>query len=455
MTDNNFRPAEINKEYIVDSYGNHIPFLSPRVVHIWPIDTSYYLGGLLKSFFEKRGFNFRVCGKTDSAILQAARHITSGKECLPMNAISGSIYTDLCSRNDNEISLYHSPNHSGPCQIGAWPLIFDTFMKKNEVKNVIFCMSVNKKNNYFGEGLSFLRDISSAFYISDMIEEAKSALKCVSVNKNEAMKIFDEVTDEVINSARISNSEMRKSLRNWNSKLSSIQRKCKIKDISKILIFGGLNTLFDHHPVTEYFENQNIIVKQIDITEGLIAFQCEDLYRYCIANNILDPNDQFKYRLYLIPLFKVVLKNSLGMHSKNKSIFKAIEARIAVGYLEFMIKRYRKFLMHSDLLFDEFISFKKLVTEGNKYITNNAMTESSINVGRYLNTINNNVFDALINLGTFNCQPAMNSSAVLRSIVNKYDMPYVSMDCDGGELSANQIRLLESLVVQAKRFHSL
>ncbi|HJO92946.1 MAG TPA: hypothetical protein QF753_06080, partial [Victivallales bacterium] len=421
MTDNKYRPAKITKKNIIDSYGHHIPFSSPRITHVWPIDTSYYLSRLAKSFFEKRGFNFRICGKTDSAVLQAARYITSGKECLPMNAIAGSIYTDLCTRDDDEISLYYSPNNGGPCQIGAWPLIFDTFTEKNKIRNAIFCMSLNEKHNYFGKGLGFLKDFTSIFYISDMIEEAKSALKCVAKDRMDALKIFDEVTEEVINSAKINHSALIKSLRNWNNKLSKIPRKCKLKDVPKILIFGGLNILFDHHPVTKYFENQSIIVKQIDITEGIISMQCEELYKYCISNNILDPENQFKYMHYFISLFQNSIKNILCSKPKSNNALKAAEARLSITYLEFIIKKYRKFLGQSGLLFDEYISFKDLAIEGHKYITNNAMTESSITVGRYLNTIKNSVFDGMINLGTFNCQPAMNSAAVLRSIVNMND----------------------------------
>lgn len=58
-------------------------------------------------------------------------------------------------------------------------------------------------------------------------------------------------------------------------------------------------------------------------------------------------------------------------------------------------------------------------------------------------------------LGSFNCQPAMNSQAVIRPLANTGDVPYVAMDCECPWISTNQRRLLETVAVQAKRIRKM
>ena len=89
--------------------------------------------------------------------------------------------------------------------------------------------------------------------------------------------------------------------------------------------------------------------------------------------------------------------------------------------------------------------------EGHKYASANSMTETPLITGRFLYSIKEQIYDGLINLGTFNCQPAMNSQAIIRPLANKSEVPYAAIDCEGPWISSTQIRLLETIGVQAKR----
>ena len=105
----------------------------------------------------------------------------------------------------------------------------------------------------------------------------------------------------------------------------------------------------------------------------------------------------------------------------------------------------------SGLLFDSYVEIDKLMEAGNKYASSNSMTETPQIIGRYLYSLKEQIYDGLINLGTFNCQPAMNSQAIIRPLANKSDVPYAAIDCEGPWISSNQLRLLETIAVQAKR----
>jgi len=105
----------------------------------------------------------------------------------------------------------------------------------------------------------------------------------------------------------------------------------------------------------------------------------------------------------------------------------------------------------SGLLFDRHIKFLKLTKKGARFVSHNGFLETPVTTGRYINSVKYGIFDGLVNVGSFNCQPAMNSQAVLRPLANTSNMPYTSHDCDGPWISANQKRLLETIAAGAKR----
>ena len=455
---NNSKPAKFTfkKRELVDSDGNTVSFDDPRIVHVWPIDSSRYLVSLLRSFYKKHGLAFRACGATNREVLQYAKNITSGKECLPFNSMAGSIYKDLKLRDKNEISLYYSVSPAGPCQNSAWPLVFDAFIERNNTRNALFNVTLDKSTDYFGKGIDILKDFVSAIYLSDLIEEAESSLKCVARDKREALEVFNEATNRIVEAAA-ETIPLKMAIKTWSRTLSKIPRKKSLKETPKVLVFGGLNVLFTNHPIISYFEDSGIIVKCVDMLEGILWAYSYDTVKYSVESGISNSGKLYSTMSGLTHYLNYFLKNSPIGKGKIKRIdknrLKAANSLLNIAYMEFMSGKYRKKMSASGLLYDRCIPYKKLAYKGDKYISGRAFTESSITVGKYLNTLRLNVFDGLINVGTFNCQPAMNSIAVLRSISNEHSLPFISMDCDGGELSSNQIRLLETLSVQAKKYH--
>jgi predicted nucleotide-binding protein (sugar kinase/HSP70/actin superfamily) len=444
------------KNSIIDSNGNTISFNDKRIVHIWPIHLGQYLKLLLAKCYKKYNLNFRACGETNSEILKYARKISSGRECLPFNSIAGSIYKDVLSRNNDEISLYYTIDPFGPCQNSGWPIILDIFLEREQIKNAIFSVTMTKSTNYFGNGINIIKDFARAICLSDILEEAESSIKCLAKNREDAIKQFNEATNELIFTFNDNKKNQNKAIRKWNTAIYNIPKKTTLKKTPKILIFGGLNILFTNHQIKDYFNDSEIIVKCVDLLEGILFSRSFYAVEYAAKNDLHTPEKLFTLST-AITLFlqyfihKKIRKLGKSTHS-SKNKFKTALSISEILYLEFINKQYRKKMNKSGILYDKYIPFKRLTSKGNKYITNNAFTETCATIGRYINSAENNTFDGLINIGTFNCQPAMNSMAILRSISNYYNIPFISMDCDGGELSSNQIRLLESIAVQANRY---
>lgn len=124
---------------------------------------------------------------------------------------------------------------------------------------------------------------------------------------------------------------------------------------------------------------------------------------------------------------------------------------LSLEFFTSQCKSIRKLTRKTGLLFAPQIDFEELLERGNEYASVNGITETPMIVGRFIVSLESGVYDGLINLSTFNCQPVMNAQPIIRLIANKSNIPYAALDCEGPWISTNQRRLLETIAVQAKR----
>ncbi len=431
-------------KYIIDSDGQKVEFDDPRIVYINPEPRNPYGRRLVINLFKKYNRNIRISKETDASILQYAKKICSGRECLASIAIAGAVLKDINEyRDENEISIYRTPiDQHGPCQNGAWPVLWETFAKRLNLKNVIFCAFPKYTNNYLGLNRDLLAWENINFIVGQYIIEARNALQCVAENKIIALEKFEDLTSEFINNIKEGKKTLNTGLIKWAKEVAKIPLKAKVDETPKVLIFGGLNLMFDHYPIEEFFLERGIITKVVDIVESMSLILAESTIRYGFKKGILTPKEQFSEQL---------LDSTDLDENDRKEALRAKRNKSALKFLNSQCKTFRKIMGKSGLLFDSFIDFIDLFEEGNKYVSSNSLSETPIITGRFLHSIEEGIYDGLINLGTFNCQPAMNSQAIIRPLANKCDIPYAAIDCEGPWISTNQLRLLETIAIQAKR----
>jgi len=440
------KPARLaeNLDHVVDSDGGRVEYDDPRIVHIGALDHSAYTKRLIKKVYVAHNRKLRTIDETSAEIMQYARKVCSGRECIPMTAMAGAIVNDLYNcRAKDEISIYFTLDQSGPCQNGAWPLIWEAFGKRFNVKNAVFGVWPNAQNNHVGLGEEFTQAFTKCFILGDYFEEAKNTLAVLARDKDAALKIFEAEFGHFSECFMNKGKGIKPALQKWARKMAEIPLKATVAETPKILIFGGLNLMFVHYPLTNYFIGQDIIPKVVDAAEGMLWLTSESIMRTGFKRGLIKPEKQFNMpALFLSWIFERNHK------AEAKDVLKK---RIGLFCVDRMMKQFRKIMAKSGLMFDTHISFPDLAAAGHKYVTYNGFTETPVTTGRYLHAIELGLYDGLINLGSFNCQPAMNSQAIIRPLANKNDVPYAALDCEGPWLSANQRRLLETIAVQAKR----
>ncbi|MDI6776667.1 MAG: hypothetical protein QMD03_05405 [Syntrophales bacterium] len=446
MNNGEVKQARLSEDYsyIIASDGNRVEFDDPKVVHVWLLPTGLYTTRLLEGFFEKRGWNFRRGGQTNAGILQYARRLCSGRECLPTTAMAGTTYKDILdNRGENEISLYYNLDQDGPCQNGAWPIVWDTFARRLHLKNVVFLVWPGLRNKYLRQGDRFAAELAISAVVGDLLDEARGTLRCLAKDRDLALKTFDLEVNRVIESAPRGVGALASTFKKWAEVTARIPIKSSVEETPKVLLFGGLNVKFIHGPITEFFAERGIIPKVSDLTEGICWIESEYVVRYGFKRGLAKPEGQFNCASLLLSIFNP--KNNL------KEALMALRARLHIAGIVSLMKHYREVAKKSGLIYDKHVPFLDLVREGSKYVSHNGFCETPIAIGRFICSLRSGVFDGLINVGSFNCQPVMNSQAILRRLANNSQIPFVSVDCEGPWISANQKKLLDTIAVQARR----
>ncbi|GAX59163.1 activator of 2-hydroxyglutaryl-CoA dehydratase [Candidatus Scalindua japonica] len=447
INDLEFKQARFTENYqhIIDSDNKRIKLNDPRITHVITYDFNHYSKLMMKGIFNRYGVNCRINDKTSAEIIQYGKKMCSGRECFPFIAITGFVLKDLYeNRREDEITLCVNLNMEGPCQYGSWPAIGEVFVKKLNLKNFMFSTQWLPENKNLGLKRMHSIEIIRAIILGHFLEEAKNALICVAQNKESALSVFDKETDRLVEYIK-SNKHFIPALKEWAIKMAEIPRKISLEEMPKVLIIGGLNLLFVHYPVSEFFLEQGVIPKVVDFTEGILWLFSKPVLNFSLQRGVSDLKEQFS--------FTSIAKGALTslFNGNRKNAFNALQNRITMAFIEKEMKRLRKIMLTSNLMFDVHIPFLDIIQEGNKHISYNAFSETPVTTGRYICSIKTGVYDALINLGCFNCQPAMNAHAIVRPLANKNDIPYAALDVEGPTISTNQRRLLETIAIQAKR----
>lgn len=436
-----------NFKYVIDNKGRKRNYNDPDVAHIYAFDVNEYILKMVEHTFDKMGWNSRFPGRSNQKTIQNAKKLCSGRECLSFTSSAGLIYTDILeNRSDNELSIYYYLKEDNPCQIGAWPDVWKVFGEKLGVDNAIFMAMPDISNNFMGQGNSFGWNLSTATILSDIFTEAKHALRCLTDDDPSSLDVFEKETDIVMADFYKGPRQIKKSLNAWAHAISKIPLRHHLNDIPRLFIFGAGEVEFIYEPVVEFFISQGIIPKVVDVSGFTFLLTVQAYTRYALKRGKVPLRDQANFLSFMMSVY------TSGRHYKE-----ALEA-MKSGTLSMKLDSTRKHYMNiarRSGLFNpcDAASFKAIALNGSDYASYNTFTETPQVVGNFVTASRSGEFDGLMHLLTFNCQPSVNAQAIIRPLATQCDVPYASMDMDGKVISANNMKILETLAVQTKRYH--
>jgi predicted nucleotide-binding protein (sugar kinase/HSP70/actin superfamily) len=437
------RPARLERRgrklSIVDSAGRRLGLDDERVAHVLLADLPRLTSRMVANFYSRLGWRTVIAPDMSQEILQRARRVCSGRECLPFLAMMGKVVAHLESRRPGELTVFHLLEQEGPCQIGNWYDAFSLILERLGCGDAVAAWPTIK-NDYLGGGETAALAITAATVAGDLMEEARVALACLAEEPQAALALLEGLENDLLESAARGLAAAEGALRRASRRLRRIPLHASAGQAPRVLLFGGINRIFVDKPIRDFFLRQRILAKTNDISEFLSLLEFEWMVRSGIAHGHLRPEQHFS-----VP----VMLGDLVRGPGRAQVLRALRACFHCGVIGWLEKRWRRIMAGSGLLFSSSRPFRELARQAQDKISWNGWTEAPCTLGRYFSCLRDGAFAGYVNVGAFNCTPANTATAVISAI--RRDVPYAAVEADGARITPDQVRQLETVAAQCLR----
>jgi predicted nucleotide-binding protein (sugar kinase/HSP70/actin superfamily) len=426
---------------ILDSAGRRIALDDERVVHVLLADLPRVSSRMVVNLYGRFGWRTVVAPDMSQEILQKARRVCSGRECLPFLAMMGKVVAHLESRRRGEITVFHLLEQEGPCQIGNWYDALPLILERLGCGDAVAAWPTIK-NNYLGGGEMAALAMAAAMVAGDLMEEARVSLACLAEEPETAAALLAELEEDLLGAASRGLAAAEGALRRISRRLRCVPLRACAQQLPRVLLFGGINRIFVDKPIRDFFLRQRILAKTNDISEFLSLLEYEWVARSGFAHGHLLPEQHLS-----VP----VMIGDLVRGPGRPLVLRALRARFHCGVIGWLERRWRRIMAGSGLLFSSAVPFRELARQAQDKVSWNGFTEAPCTLGRYFSCLQDRAFDGYVNVGAFNCAPANTATAVISALRREGALPYAAVEADGARITPDQVRQLETVAAQCLR----
>jgi len=439
-----FYPAEIEMKkgfaQVYDSSGQSYS-LNDQRVHVLIPSMGDMASKLLVATFNYIGIQASALEEPGEEELKIGRGLSSCKECLPLQLTIGSLMKYLNERkNQDELLVYFMPDTSGPCRFGQYSVLIKKLIAELKIRDLAV-FSLNSENGYAGFGMDFLLRGWHSVIISDVLEDIRSAILVLAKDKENGMKIYEEVSQEILLSARKDSwKKLKETLEASALKLKSIEIKMPVEKAVKVALVGEIyvrRDRFSRKKLVEKLAQKNIMVKVAPVEEWMYYLDYIQKHRFTL-------NSTFRDRI----------------STSIKGFFK--------NYYEKTIKQ---IFAKSGLYEYKVIEVNKIISNVKDLISPALTGEAILTIGSAITEIVDEV-SGVISIGPFGCMPGRIAEAVISEKMNTKKLlispnkqliekvmkkhpalPFLSIETDGNVFPQIIEAKLETFCLQVERLH--
>ncbi len=449
--ENNFVKAKTEidstgKAFFIDSKGNKVSFKDKRVKVIIPS-----MGDLFNraaaAVLKAEGWNAYALPVCDREALDLGRSVTTSKECLPIINIIGEVLKYLKYReNKDELLAIFLVSAGGCCRVGQYEILMNTIIDKLKLENVAV-ITLSNDNGYAGLGIRFRINAARAIYATDVLDDIRSAIKAMAINKEEGMRIFNQEVDKILGTFDKTNPvSFYKQLRRSAKELSKIKLERPISEAKYVGVVGEIFVRRDHFSlmgIPEKLAKNGFVMLDAHVMEW---------NRYV---DFLRKIKMFEAKTNLIGKLEYLISDFVQDWTENK--IKSILAKTGLYEKEMIeIKRYME---HSKHIFPYTLTGEPGLSTGaslyhliNKYC-------GVLNVGPF-GCMNSRMTEAVSTVEMTLEGKKLASNLAKEKVDLSYlqgevgPLPFLSIECDGNPFSQILEARLETFMLQADRLYN-
>jgi predicted CoA-substrate-specific enzyme activase len=367
--------------FFVTPEGKEIPISSKEVQILIP-SMGDIAAPLFASALRSLGFNAIALPEADTETLKAGRSIASGKECLPLLILAGSLIKWVENEWDGEKYIaFFNIQGAGNCRLGQYPVFLRHIIRKKRWTKVAQ-MTLMNEDGFAGFGEDFaVRGIQSIL-ASDVLDDVRSAILANAFNPDDGLDFFNKQMEEL-------NKVMETNPKRFLDALKFVAQAIKEKVPSKINIhdskyIGLMGEIFvrrdgfSHKWLNKTLAKKGFVTKNSYISEWVFYVD------YLLEKQLLEPEQSLRNKL---------------------------ERKIRNTYMRRIEKKIKKILAKSGYYEYKGNHIAEIVENATHILPLDYKGEPGIVLGATL-THGLSDYAGIINVGPFGCMPTRITEAV-------------------------------------------
>jgi predicted CoA-substrate-specific enzyme activase len=381
----NYRMAEVKTiddiSYFIDSEGQRSLLTDPDLKILVP-SMGDLSSRMFASAMKSKGINAEALPEGNSDILKYGRANTTGKECLPLILLIGSLVDYIENKWDGKekIALFNVQS-SGSCRLGQYHELIKNLIKHKRYKNVASFILMTD-DGYTGLGPDFAKTGILALITADVLDDIRAAIWTNAKDPDKGTTVFDNEFKKLEESYSVNPKLLYENLESFSEVIkNNVPSKIPIEESKYIALLGEIYVRsddFSHRWLNKLFATQGFVVKTAYISEWIYYID------YLIKMNLVEPDNSLK---------------------------KKTEQYIRNVYMQSVEKKIKKILSKSGYYHYRKTDVEALLKHSKHIVPLEVKGEPGLTLGTaYYDTIDE--YCGIINCGPFGCMPTRFSEAV-------------------------------------------
>ncbi|MBA4416345.1 MAG: CoA activase [Syntrophus sp. (in: bacteria)] len=372
----------------------------------------------LSSAFRACGVDAAVMDEPDEESAYLGRKFTSGKECYPCILTTGDM-VKYASKDtfEPDKSAFFMPSGGGPCRFGQYNRFHRMVLDEAGFRDVPI-YAPNQDERFYQElnimGGKFSRLGWRAVVAIDLITKMLLETRPFEMKQGETDRVYGEALALISGEVERGGDKIMKTLENTAHMFESIR-----KSLVKKPIVGIVGEIYIR---SNRFSN-NYLIKKVEEFGGQVWLA--PIAEWIAYVNYTSRRRSMK-RAGLSNMFNLVLTDYIQKKDEHR-----------------MEKIFKKMLRYGPEP-----RVDSIIRKARPYVDVSFEGEAILSVGKTIDFIDKGV-SGIVNAMPFTCMPGTISSAVMKLIHNKYDVPTINVAYDG-QGGTNIATRLEAFMYQVK-----
>ena len=373
---------------------------------------------------------FKACGQeavvmdeSDDTSVYWGRKFTTGKECYPCILTTGDMVKVVKRKDfDPTNSAFFMPSGNGPCRFGQYNRFHRMVLDELGFEKVPI-YAPNQDHRLYQEcnilGGRFSRLGWRAIVATDLLYKMLHQIRPYEKTKGMTEKVYRQALKDVSEALENGQNQVVKVLEESVKKMLAIEQLATKKPIVGI--------------VGEIYVRSN-------------AFS---------NSNVIRTVEEFGGQVWLAPICEwISYVNFISNHSKNahKPTIRDKMSMTLTNYIQHKDEEMLEHIFLQHLDYGKEPTVESIVEKASPYIHVSLEGEAILSVGKSVDFIEKGV-SGIINVMPFTCMPGTISSAIMRLLQKKYDVPIINIAYDGQGLT-NITTRLEAFMHQVREHFS-